>query len=84
MGNKIDLTNQRFGQLTVLYEIPERVNKKILWHCKCDCGKELNIIGSNLRKGNTKSCGCLRHNSPPNKEDLRGQEFGLLKVINIL
>ena len=83
MGNKIDLTNQRFGKLTVLYELPERVNKRILWHCKCDCGKEIDVIGSNLKRGNTKSCGCLRHNSPPNKEDLANQQFGLLKVINV-
>jgi hypothetical protein len=29
------------------------------WHCICDCGNEKVIIGTNLRKGLTKSCGCL-------------------------
>ncbi len=29
------------------------------WLCKCDCGKEVNVLTENL-KGNTKSCGCLK------------------------
>ncbi|MEK0337174.1 MAG: hypothetical protein QQN41_07060, partial [Nitrosopumilus sp.] len=30
------------------------------WLCKCDCGKEIIILGYNLKNGTTKSCGCLR------------------------
>lgn len=26
--------------------------------CRCECGSEKNVYGSNLRKGSTKSCGC--------------------------
>ena len=29
------------------------------WLCKCDCGNETIIRGANLRRGITKSCGCL-------------------------
>lgn len=31
-----------------------------LWHCRCDCGKEVDVRQSNLQNGWTKSCGCLR------------------------
>ena len=30
-----------------------------MWHCRCDCGSEVLVSGSNLSKGCTKSCGCL-------------------------
>jgi hypothetical protein len=29
------------------------------WICVCDCGTEVIAVGSNLRRGSTKSCGCL-------------------------
>jgi len=31
-----------------------------LYLCRCQCGVEKIITGTNLRRGNTKSCGCLR------------------------
>ena len=29
------------------------------WECLCDCGKKIVVSGTNLRSGNTRSCGCL-------------------------
>ena len=29
------------------------------WLCECNCGTEKIILGSNLKRGHTKSCGCL-------------------------
>lgn len=57
--NFIDLTNKRFGRLVVL-GIAKHEPKHITWNCKCDCGNEIEIYGANLRKGNTKSCGCYQ------------------------
>lgn len=54
-----DLKGQRFGKLTVL-EISHRgKDRKYFWKCRCDCGNEIVVAGSNLKTGNTKSCGCL-------------------------
>jgi ribosomal protein L37E len=61
MGAKIKLENQKFGRLTVLYETPndKRPSKnRVYWHCKCDCGNEVDIESYHLRKGQTISCGC--------------------------
>ena len=58
MIEKLDLTGQKFGKLTVLSEHPERKNKKIYWLCKCDCGVEKLIAGADLKSGRTISCGC--------------------------
>jgi hypothetical protein len=33
------------------------------WLCKCDCGAECVKMGIDLRTGDTKSCGCLKHKS---------------------
>lgn len=54
-----DITGKRFGRLTVkgLYE--KGNNKKSpLWLCKCDCGAETIVAGTNIRIGHTTSCGC--------------------------
>lgn len=57
---RIDLTNQRFGRLTVLGFAGRGKNGNALWNCRCDCGGEIVADGYLLRKGSTRSCGCLR------------------------
>lgn len=57
----VDLTNKRFGQLTALFPTEERDSRgSIYWHCRCDCGNELNIPEKSLVHGTYKSCGCFR------------------------
>ena len=55
----IDITGQKFGRLTVLHKLPPRSGGGSDWRCRCDCGAEFTAIGSNIRKGDTRSCGCL-------------------------
>lgn len=61
--NKIDRIGKKFGRLLVVEEscshIQESGKKKSMWKCKCDCGNDVVVAGSNLQNGNTKSCGCL-------------------------
>jgi hypothetical protein len=49
----------KYGRLTVLSFSHLDKHKKAFWVCKCDCGTEKAISGASLRKGETKSCGCL-------------------------
>ena len=62
-GKIKDLTNQRFGLLTVLKETEKRRNRKVGWLCTCDCGNEIIVLGHNLKRGNTRSCGCFLNRS---------------------
>lgn len=55
----IDISGQKFGRLTVLHKLPPRDNGGSNWLCRCECGAEFTAIGSNIRKGDTRSCGCL-------------------------
>ena len=72
-AKKSDLTNQRFGKLIALYPTEKRNNQRlVVWHCKCDCGKEIDVSLSCLINNSTKSCGCLV------KQDLTNQRFGKL------
>ena len=48
-----DLTGKTFGELHVIKYIGNGKYK-----CKCSCGKEPEVYGSNLRSGGTRSCGC--------------------------
>ncbi len=57
----IDLTNERFGRLTVIARHGYRGKKKrITWLCRCDCGNQKVVIGEDMKSGQTKSCGCLK------------------------
>ena len=56
-----DITNRRFGRLTALYATGDRDRKgSVVWHCRCDCGRELDLTESALVHGNYQSCGCLK------------------------
>jgi hypothetical protein len=59
----IDLTGMRFDCWTVLALRPERIrcgrSVQALWCCICNCGRERLVFGTNLRRGLSKSCGCL-------------------------
>ena len=55
-----DLTDRRFGKLTVLKITSIRKFEKIVWKCKCDCGAICFIASGSLLSGNSKSCGCWR------------------------
>jgi 5-methylcytosine-specific restriction endonuclease McrA len=57
---RIDLLNKRFGRLVVV-SYAETKNGKAIWHCVCDCGKELNVSYLRLSRDHTKSCGCLQY-----------------------
>ena len=56
----LDLLGQRFGKLVVKALTKDRQNKKRMWLCICDCGKERLVITSHLRSGHTTSCGCIK------------------------
>ena len=77
-----DLSGQKFGRLTLLYPLPKQpYSTRRYYHCKCDCGKEVDVAISDIKSGRTTSCGCyLKEVSHRLKEDLTGKRFGSLVV----
>lgn len=78
MGAKVDITGQKFGMLTAIEPTDQRKNKKIVWRCRCDCGREVFVTAKELRAGKTQTCG--KHG----REDLTGQRFGRLTALYLL
>lgn len=55
-----DLTGLRFGRLLVVRPTGETHRHSRVWECRCDCGRSIEIRGSQLTgKSGTRSCGCL-------------------------
>lgn len=50
---------ETFGRLTIIEIIGKSKHGDHICKCKCICGTEKNILLSNLKKGATRSCGCL-------------------------
>lgn len=54
--------NTKFGRWMVLSPAGARLHTKshpALWNCVCHCGTRRVIAGTDLRCGNTRSCGCV-------------------------
>lgn len=81
---KDDLTNQRFGRLTVLGDVRERTkNGKVLWHCLCECGTVTFVRGDHLKNGKISSCGCLNEEKKRERyKDLSNTETDNFKIID--
>lgn len=59
MSNIDDITGNKYNYLTVLYATGRIEGKRgFFWHCKCDCGNEIDVLGASLKSGNTTACGC--------------------------
>lgn len=73
MAERKDETGNRYGRLTVL-EYAGTNGHNALWKCKCDCGNECVKLGIQLRRQQTRSCGCIH------KEQLsaRNQRYSVI------
>jgi hypothetical protein len=73
MGQFIDLTGQKFGRLTVLGYDGSHPSKGSVFLCQCDCGKVSKVKSTHLRRGATKSCGCLSAEKTTNRNTTHKQ-----------
>lgn len=57
----IDLTGQKFGRWNVRVQAGNTPRGAALWRCVCECGTERAVLGADLRKGKSLSCGCYEY-----------------------
>lgn len=55
-----DLAGEKFSRLKVIKYAYTR-NKRAYWLCECVCGNTKVVSTTDLKTGNTQSCGCLKH-----------------------
>lgn len=68
MPRFIDRSGQKFSRLLVIRRADSRrLSGKVrtYWLCRCDCGKEVEVLMDSLVSGNTQSCGCQRTDNAP-------------------
>ena len=58
MAKATDLTGQKFTRLIVISRAANK-NGRVMWDCLCDCGNTTATLANSLKRGGTKSCGCL-------------------------
>lgn len=83
----VDLTGMRFGRLKVEHRASDKILPSgvhaVMYHCKCDCGNEIDVNAGSLKSGKTKSCGCFNRDvvRARTSKNLKEQRFGRLVAI---
>lgn len=54
-----NIAGEKFGRLTALYPAG-KYRREFVWMCECECKERVAVKLTNLRSGNTRSCGCIR------------------------
>src|SRR5680860_34309 len=54
---KLNLSGQKFGLLTAIHQIESSYRRKS-WLFKCDCGSDFIYLGTRIKNGHKRSCGC--------------------------
>lgn len=54
----IELTGRKFGRWTVIKRAPSRT-RSARWSCACECGTVRAVLGCELTRGKSSSCGCF-------------------------
>lgn len=69
----MDIVGMQFNYLKVIEFYGRNKHKKKLYKCLCTrCGKEKVMIGTEVKNGYSKSCGCLTKDSQPKKHGMTG------------
>jgi hypothetical protein len=56
---RVQVEGHKFGRWTVEIEADRRKGHR-QWLCRCECGSKKVIFGTNLKRGLSRSCGCLQ------------------------
>lgn len=84
MPKSLDLTGKIFNKLTVIKKADIKKSNRLTWHCRCECGNEIDVITNHLTSGHTKSCGCLQKQKTAEMNpaiDITNQRFGKLVAL---
>lgn len=79
MPRWIDETGNTYGKWTVIKKVPNPKKNGALFQCRCECGREQEILGKRLRAGETTQCtDCQAKNHIKN---YAGYKFNKLTVL---
>lgn len=70
-----DCTGQMFGRWTALRRVQNQ-GRKPHWECRCECGAIGVVAGTSLRRGASRSCGCIRYEKMKGKKGAESIGWG--------
>lgn len=71
------MTGLRVGRLVVLRRAGSTPKGLVEWLCRCDCGREVEVVGSSLRRRvATRSCGCFAREAVGDRSVIHGATRG--------
>ena len=76
----LNLSGKTFGELEVLgvaENHPKDARGGVWWHCRCSCGREIDVLASLLSTGRKTHCGC-KADPQYYSVDITDQHFGRL------
>lgn len=74
MGTFEDHTMKRYGRLVMISLVPKAPGPTpTFWKCRCDCGITKEIRVDNIKRGLTRSCGCLERERKSRRSKTHGQ-----------
>lgn len=74
-----DLTGHTYGRFVVIQRHGRNKQYNALWLCRCECGNTAVVIGSNLLRGNSISCGCYKSERVKQLKTIHGHSPKLTK-----
>lgn len=84
LGQCENLINKTFNELTVISYAGRDKSGKSTWYCKCSCGNPNilgPIIGSHIKNGKIKSCGCLKSRKI---KEIQVEQPGLIGIKSLI
>lgn len=76
-----NLIGKVFGELQIIERIKSDKYGHRKFKCRCSCGKTIDILFDNLKRGHTKSCGCKKGYMISKKKEKHGKTYTKLYKI---
>lgn len=70
---KDEIQGKRFVRWRVLSFDKVTPSGHAWWICECDCGTKKSVMGSRLKRGESRSCGCLKNEEFGNRTRTHGE-----------
>lgn len=82
MSKFIDITGQRFGNITILRRVENNKDGRVQFEYQCDCGNIKVGRSKDIREGKITSCGCKKvERMKQNTVDITGNKYNHLTAI---
>ena len=81
-SRRLKLVGRQFGRLAVVKAVGRNGHGQALFACNCNCGNSVTVLGTCLRRGDTRSCGCFKKEKSTTHGKSLTREYTIWKAMN--